>query len=359
MLAPKTKRYILKILPFGIITGVFYMVYALVEYGILGDHPIYPSTKNPYDFVLLVPTIVCSFLGLLIGAIEVLFLSKVFLKSTFTKKIIFKTLIYSLMIMAATVTISVVINSFELQVSPLSSTVWDGVYRFFTNFAFWSTICYFTLSTIACLFYSEISDNVGENVLLNFFTGKYHHPMEEERVFLFLDMKSSTTIAEQLGHITYFKLLRDYYADLSDAIITYGGEIYQYVGDEIVVTWQLKPNQKHTQSIECFFAMKAALEAKSQDYMAKYGLTPTFKAGIHLGKVTTGEIGNIKKDIVFTGDVLNTTARIQGLCNEYKVELLLSKDLIKALDPKSSYSVFELGETQLRGRDEKITLYSI
>ncbi|WP_350290114.1 adenylate/guanylate cyclase domain-containing protein [uncultured Croceitalea sp.] len=359
MLAPKTKRYILKILPFGIITGVFYVVYALVEHGILGDHPIYPSTKNPYNFSIWVPTIVSFVIGLLIGLFEVRFLSKTFLKSSFTKKIIFKTLIYLLVIMAATVTIAVVNNTIEFGVSPLSSRVWNGVYRFFSNFAFWSIISYYTVGLTTCLFYTEISDNVGQNVLLNFFTGKYHHPVEEERVFLFLDMKSSTTIAEQLGHITYFKLLRDYYSDLSEAIITFGGEIYQYVGDEIVVTWQLKPNQKHTESVACFFAMKAALNAKSNSYIAKYGLAPTFKAGIHLGKVTTGEIGKIKKDIVFTGDVLNTTARIQGLCNEYNVPLLLSKKLVDTLHLKASYEVFELGETELRGRDEKITLYSI
>jgi adenylate cyclase len=86
---------------------------------------------------------------------------------------------------------------------------------------------------------------------------------------------------------------------------------------------------------------------------------PEFKAGFHLGKVTTGEIGDIKKDIIFTGDVLNTTARIQGLCNTYKVDLIISVDLIKRLDQHSQYQIKTLGENELRGRDQKIELFTI
>lgn len=358
-LSPKTKRYLLKILPFGIIPTVFALVYSLLEKGILGNHPVYPATGNTYTFNVIVPAIICFVLGLLIGVFEVGFLSRVLEKGSFARKIIVKTMIYFVIVFVATVVISTISTAYYFGASPFSDQVLGDIQNFLSAFAFWSIMIYFTLGLITCLFYDEISNNVGQNVLLNFFIGKYHHSVEEERVFLFLDMKSSTTIAEQLGHTQYFYLLRDYYYDLSDAIIQFGGEIYQYVGDEIVVTWKLKPHAKNTKSVDCFFAMQEALASKSEKYKAKYGLTPTFKAGIHLGKVTTGEIGKIKKDIVFTGDVLNTTARIQGLCNDYKVRLLLSKELVDALDLKTTFKAYELGETQLRGRDEKITLYTI
>ncbi|MEO0573164.1 MAG: adenylate/guanylate cyclase domain-containing protein [Bacteroidota bacterium] len=359
MPSPKSKRYLLKILPFGIIPCLFAVVYSLLEQGILGDHPVYPSTGNVYTFNVLIPTLISFILGLFIGMFEVGFLSKVFIKSGFAKKISIKTLIYFFIIFAAITIISTISTAFYFNASPFSTVVWDDVQNFLSSFALWSIMLYFTMGVVTCLFYSEIANNVGQNVLLNFFMGKYHHPKEEERVFLFLDMKSSTTIAEQLGHTTYFQLLRDYYSDLSDAIIRFGGEIYQYVGDEVVVTWRLKPNEKNSESIDCFFAMQQALASKSAKYSRKYGVVPTFKAGIHLGKVTTGEIGKIKKDIVFTGDVLNTTARIQGLCNAYKVQLLLSQELVEALDLITTHKAYELGQTELRGRDEKITLYSI
>ena len=141
---------------------------------------------------------------------------------------------------------------------------------------------------------------------------------------MFLDMKSSTTIAEQLGHVEYFRLLNKYYADISDAIIQTAGEVYQYAGDEIIVSWDLKNGLANNNCIRCFFLIKKTFKKVSESYIKRFGLTPEFKAGFHYGKVTTGEIGVIKKEIFFTGDVLNTTARIQAKCNEFGTDILIS-----------------------------------
>ena len=105
--------------------------------------------------------------------------------------------------------------------------------------------------------------------------------------------------------------------------------------------------------------MKEALRKQTTKYNEKFSLLPEFKAGFHLGKVTTGEIGVIKKDIIFTGDVLNTTARIQGLCKTYKVDIIISGNLIKELNLNSQFQIKTLGENELRGRDEKIELFTI
>ena len=112
--------------------------------------------------------------------------------------------------------------------------------------------------------------------------------------------------------------------------------------------------------------MKAAIKKQTRKYNEKFGILPEFKAGLHLGKVTTGEIGVIKKDIIFTGDVLNTTARIQGLCNSYKVDILISGQLMEKVDLPSQFlrkesfgQIKALGENELRGRDEKIKLFTI
>ena len=72
---------------------------------------------------------------------------------------------------------------------------------------------------------------------------------------MFLDMKSSTTIAESLGHVRYFEMLREYYFDLSDPIVKYSGEIYQYVGDEIVVSWKFNSVLENNKCIECFLTL--------------------------------------------------------------------------------------------------------
>ena len=176
---------------------------------------------------------------------------------------------------------------------------------------------------------------------------------------MFLDMKSSTTIAENLGHVKYFEMLKEYFFDLSAAVIDYAGTIYQYAGDEMIICWKLKDGLRNNNSIECFFAMKRALEKHKEKYMSKFGVLPTFKAGLHFGTVTAGEIGSLKKEIIFTGDVLNTSARIQGLCNHFNADLLVSEDLVKIMHLPATYTIKSVGENLLKGRSKTMEIFAI
>jgi len=360
MLSPGIKRYIYRIIPFGLIWLIFGSVCSLLVWGLLGLEP-YSSKGNPFDFGggIFVAAVISLLSGLLIGAMEVLYLSKLFSQKSFTVKVIYKPIIYQVLInlfllISAAITIAV-----DLETNVFSKQVWVNVWAYFLSYAFLGTTVYMVLVIIVSLFYAEVSEYLGPGVLANFFKGKYHTPIEEERIYMFLDMKSSSTLAEILGHVRYFEMLREYYADVSNPIIKYSGEIYQYVGDEVIVSWTLKKGLQNNSCIQCFFAMKDALEKEARKYKHRFGVLPGFKGGFHVGKVTTGEIGVIKKDIMFTGDVLNTTARIQGLCNTYNVDILLSDDLRKMLSADKQWQMKSMGENELRGRDERIELFTI
>jgi len=360
-LTPKQKRNLSKIIPFGIIWGLFGFLYLLIEYGILGDAKVYPSTNNPYDFknTLLISTPATFFMGILLGTIEVLFLNKLFVRRTFGEKILFKTGLYLGVIFILVLGSSFITSSLILERSIFHPQVVHSIAVFIGNFVFWSIVIYAGVIIMLSLFFSEVLDYLGENAVSNFFMGKYHHPREENRIFMFLDMKSSTTIAEQLGHVEYFRLLNKYYTDTTEAIIQTSGEIYQYVGDEIIVSWNLKKGLASNNCIRCFFMIKETFSTLSDRYIESFGLIPKFKAGFHYGKVTTGEIGVLKKEIFFTGDVLNTTARIQASCNEYETDLLISEELISRLDINDTYDISAIGECELKGRNKKINLFSI
>ncbi|RZK01060.1 MAG: adenylate/guanylate cyclase domain-containing protein, partial [Flavobacterium sp.] len=237
---------------------------------------------------------------------------------------IYKTLIYLAIIISFLFVLTVIANAFELENNLVDKEVWSNAFAFFSSHSFLSVGLFMASIILICQFYIEVSDNIGQEVLTNLLKGKYHSPKVEERIYMFLDMKSSTTIAERLGHTRYFEMLKQYFSDLSDPVITYNGEIYQYVGDEMVVSWKLSNGLLNNNCIKCFFAMKAAIAKRSEAYIKTFGLVPDFKAGFHSGKVTTGEIGVIKKEIIFTGDVLNTTARIQELCNHLEVPIIIS-----------------------------------
>ena len=190
--------------------------------------------------------------------------------------------------------------------------------------------------------------------------GRYHHPREEERIFMFLDMKGSTGIAERIGHIKFFELLHDFFQDITDPILYSGGSIYQYIGDEVVIVWKTANGARNANCIRCFYNIKEAISRKREEYLEKYGVVPDFKAGIHCGMVTIGEIGVLKRDIVFSGDVLNTTARMQSMCNDFGVKILVSSRLLNKIGPAPNrFETKKIGNISLKGKKKKVVLYTI
>jgi adenylate cyclase len=357
---PAVKRNIKRIMPFGPIWVIYGLIYVFLEKGLLGDSTIYPSTGNQYSFTeaISINPIVSLVVGWLFGAAEVLVFGNIFAKKPFVLKIALKTITYSLAICAFLILQAIVTNSVRLDLAFYDPEVVNTAIAFFNNFAFWSIVIYVGSIIGVTLFVHNVSDYLGLDAVKNFFTGKYHHPKEENRIFMFLDMKSSTTIAEELGHVEYFNLLNTCYSDISKSIIKTAGQIYQYVGDEIIVSWTLEKGLRKGNCIRCFFLIKETFEKLAPKYMDTYGVIPGFKAGIHLGQVTTGEIGKIKKEIVFSGDVLNTTSRIQGLCNQYKVDNLISGELLDFLKLEKKYEITRIGTTELRGKHTTVQLYS-
>lgn len=357
MLSAKVKRNISRIMPYGVIWLVFSFVYIVLEKGFLGQLHYYPVTGNPYsvESALLITPITAFLAGLFIGTLEIMYFNRRFRYMSFSKKILCKSVLYLVTILLF---LLLLVTSGNL-IQSGGRQVWSVVWAFFLSYNLLSVVVYIAAILLVTQFYVEISESVSQSVLQNFFTGKYHKPIQEERIFMFLDMKSSTTIAESLGHVRYFDMLKEYYADLSDPVVQYYGEVYQYAGDEMIISWTLKNGLQNNNCVLCFFAMKAAIQQQAHKYQEQFGLLPGFKAGFHMGMVTTGEIGVIKKEIVFTGDVLNTTARIQGLCNSYNVDNLLSGELLSKLPLHDPFQIQGLGENVLRGKDEKIALFTI
>lgn len=222
-----------------------------------------------------------------------------------------------------------------------------------------NTLGQLAFSVLLSVLYAAVSENLGHNVLRNLVTGKYHRPTVEERIFMFLDMKDSTTIAEQLGHVRYFELLRAYYNMMSDPIINSLGEVYQYTGDEVVVTWRAYQGFKDNNCIHCFLGIKESLERSRSDFLVKYGAVPDFKAGMHVGEVTTSEVGALKREIVFTGDVLNTAARLQSLCKKHNEDPIISSEIYTNLEDKDILTIQALGEITLQGKSKLTELFAV
>jgi adenylate cyclase len=319
-----------------------------------------PNAHENYSFgvSLLTALVTVTLGGLFIGSVEIFYFTDRFRKRTFAYTFFVKSIFYFislvLLIMFAFLLNTVVIQGMDIR-DPLIAIYMQEYLpiSIIYNTINWSFIF------ICTQFMLHANNKYGQRGLWNTILGKYHKPTEEVRVFMFLDIRSSTTIAEVLGHFKYYELLNDFFYDITDSIIIHKGEIYQYVGDEMVISWELDKGVKESTCIKCFYHIYDTIQKRADKYMEKYHLVPSFKAGMHCGKVTVGEIGEIKKDITFTGDILNTTSRIQELCNKYKEKLLISKELLELLPHAGEFSTKEIATVNLRGREAKITIFSV
>ena len=235
---------------------------------------------------------------------------------------------------------------------------------FITEQKSWNAFFYLMLSyniviELLITFISQVNKKYGPGVLLLLLMGKYRSPKEEERIFLFMDLKSSTQLAETLGHLKYSAFIRDSFMDINTMLSQFNAQVYQYVGDEIVITWPIAIGLRNAACIEFFFACEAKFIERADYYDGQFGEIPQFKAGIHMGKVTAVEVGDIKRDIAYHGDTLNTAARIQSICNNYEKKFLSSEYVLKNILLNNHYKVESLGAIMLKGKTEAVDIASI
>jgi adenylate cyclase len=235
-------------------------------------------------------------------------------------------------------------------------------HSFYTKLVYTNTFVSFMidmgLMTLISIVLLEVTDKYGPGMFWLMFSGEYHKPKIENRIFIFLDINESTSIAEDLGHEKYFRMLRDFFNDITIPVLANDGEIYQYVGDEVLVTWPNTPENK-VKSLKFIRNTYYLLERLGKRYKKKYNHAPKFKAGIHAGEVTAGFVGQIKRELIYSGDTMNTTARIRSMCNDLNESFILSEEFMLDFSAPHGYQIDKIGTMELKGKEEPIKLFSL
>ena len=304
--------------------------------------------------------LITSFCAGIIGGVVIVFFLEKWLRSRpYGVALVMILITYTLIFIVVVSIAYSMLHFFQLDVPFFyeeGKALWQQIFsiEYFRNYIFWLIIVFGTIIALM------VRDKYGPGVFKDFLLGKYFSPKREARIFMFLDIRSSTSIAEKLGEDRYFHFLQEFFKDATSSIIYSNGEIYQYVGDEIVVTWKVDYGNLNPKFIQCFFDIQDTIRQRGHIYQEKYGLIPEFKAGFHYGNVMAGEIGVVKRDIAFSGDVLNTASRIQNKCNDLGVNILLSKALLDRVAlPPHTYQPKRVGSMVLRGKQERVILYTL
>lgn len=207
--------------------------------------------------------------------------------------------------------------------------------------------------------WTTIDRFLGRGVLVGLLSGRYHHPRHEQRVFLFADLADSTPLAQRLGDLRFHRLLDRLFGEVGRVIDRHRGTVHRYVGDEVIAVWPPRSGIADGECVRCSLAILDRVAELEPDLVREFGVAPRLRIALHAGDVVVGEISGVKREIVFSGDAVNTTARIEGVASEMDRSLVVSGELLARLELPDTVDVDPLGAVPLKGRAGATELYVI
>ncbi|MEM7025444.1 MAG: adenylate/guanylate cyclase domain-containing protein, partial [Pseudomonadota bacterium] len=172
---------------------------------------------------------------------------------------------------------------------------------------------------------------IGGRTLNNLLLGSYHKPVREQRVFLLVDIKGSTALAERLGDEQAHAFITSVFFDIDQPILEHDGEIYSYVGDGLIASWPVAAGIENARCLECYMAIRQTLAQRAEYYRDRFGIAAEVRVVLHTGPIVAGECGDAKLSIVYLGDTLNTAARLEEIAKQLDRSCLISDELLRNL----------------------------
>lgn len=299
-------------------------------------------------------------IGLLIAILELFVFSRGAKKLRFIWLLTLRTFIYFTLITLIIFNVVVISRLF----------LWDTSYfevladeRFYKDYLiegdFSVAVVYTLILAFVINFIRMISRKMGQGMMLSFIQGTYYAPVHQARIFMFVNVVGSKKILHDLGPLKLHGFLNDLFYDFTVPVVTNRGVIYEYIEDLVVITWALDKGMRNANCIRTYFDIKETINSNKEEYLNKYGFIPQIQAGLHTGSIVRAEIGEVKTQIVFHGDTMNTTSRILEKCSELNIDLLASDQLIRMIGLPRIYGKKTMGEIDLRGKQDRLKLFEV
>lgn len=174
---------------------------------------------------------------------------------------------------------------------------------------------------------------------------------------MYLDINDSTSIAEKLGDKLFIQYIQDFFLDIASIIDETKGSVYEYVGDEVVITWNYQNGIKQENCLRTFEMFKIIFNENAEYYQKKYGFVPSFKASLHVGDLMVAALGLNKIFVKMRGAALNIGARIIAQCHQLHHNFLISAEVVQEFSKQSKFTFKQLGEYELKGVSKKVGIY--
>ena len=177
----------------------------------------------------------------------------------------------------------------------------------------------------------------------------------EERyvTLLFSDIRSFSSISETMSSTKLVQMLNAHFEPLTRAIIANGGMLDKYIGDAIMAIFNAPIEINNHPKAACRSAIEMVL-ALQEDNETPFRIG----VGINSGLAVVGNMGSsLRFNYTAIGDTVNTASRLEGLCKDYKVTIILSEETKNHLD--ESFVCRCLGSANVKGKRNEVVIYEL
>ena len=177
---------------------------------------------------------------------------------------------------------------------------------------------------------------------------------------LFSDIRSFTTITEQLGAQGTVALLNEYFTLMVDCIQREEGMLDKFIGDAIMAAFGIPVAHQDDadRAVRAAIAMMRELKAWNGQRIAEGRKPVDIGIGLNTDTVVSGNIGSKKRmDYTIIGDGVNLASRLESACKQYGTHILISEFTYKQL--RGTYRTREVDLVVVKGKTQPVAIHEV
>jgi signal transduction histidine kinase/class 3 adenylate cyclase/CheY-like chemotaxis protein len=180
--------------------------------------------------------------------------------------------------------------------------------------------------------------------------------VQKEMTIMFSDIRSFTTLSEEMSPDDNFKFLNSYLSRVSPLIRDHHGFIDKYIGDAIMALFPHSPDD----AVNSAIAMQKEVNLYNE-HRANRGYVPiSIGIGLHKGTLMLGTIGETARmESTVIADAVNLASRLEGLTKVYGVGVLISHQTLCGLEYLEEHNFRFLDRVIVKGKRKAIAVFEV
>ncbi len=182
----------------------------------------------------------------------------------------------------------------------------------------------------------------------------------KEATVLFVDLVGFTALSEQVEPPVLVRILNGYFERMSRAITDHRGHVSTFLGDGVLALFgALRPNPwQANDAVHAALAMRAGIVEFNRELESEALPALSIGVGLHRGVGVAGLISSeTLLEYAFVGRIVNVAARVQDLTRSHRVDILITEEVRKSLDPR--FELRPLPPSEIRGVELPVATYAV